>query len=183
MKSRAAKPGMFLAAGMLTLTFGCATAVDGDRPVRTSPENISTASTSAAKETPPQELPLLQKWSGDYPVADLDRLAPGQRQLPGGYIGNATEFADLWQAFKPEEPLPEVDFDRNLVVFVRNTTFYNRVNIFKVTLRDGIAEVLAMETLSALPIEDKVAMALAVIPRAGIRFIAVGGERISVGEN
>ncbi len=39
---------------------------------------------------------------------------------------------------------------------------------------------LAMETMSAMPIEDKVAMALAVIPRAGVRFIASGNERIGV---
>jgi hypothetical protein len=183
MKSPTTRLGMLLVAGMLTMTFGCATAADRDRPVSTSPDNASAVTPPAAKETLPRELPLLQKWSGDYPVADLDRLPPDQRQLSGGYIGNAMEFADLWQAFKPGEPLPEVDFDRNLVVFVRNTTFYNRVNIFKVTLRDGIAEVLAMETLSALPIEDRVAMALAVIPRTGVRFIAVGKDRVAVREN
>ncbi|MEJ2698821.1 MAG: hypothetical protein P8Z70_04055 [Desulfuromonadales bacterium] len=180
MKNWATLWGLLLAAGMLTWAFGCASAANREQPIQASPGNISTVNTQAAKETPPQELPLLQKWSGDYPVFDLDRLPADQREVHGGYIGNAAEFANLWQAFKPEDPLPEVDFDRNLVVFIRNTTFYNHVNIFKVTLRDGVAEVLAMETLSALPNEDKVAMALAVIPRAGIRFIAVGEDRIAV---
>ena len=39
---------------------------------------------------------------------------------------------------------------------------------------------MAMETMSAMPIEDKVAMALAVIPCAGVRFITSGNERIAV---
>jgi hypothetical protein len=37
-----------------------------------------------------------------------------------------------------------------------------------------------METRSALPIEDKVAMAMAVIPRAGVESIQVGNEQIPV---
>jgi hypothetical protein len=59
-------------------------------------------------------------------------------------------------------------------------TFYNRTNIVKVTLKDGIAEIIAIETRSALPIEDKVAMAMVVIPRAGVKFIQAGNERIPV---
>ena len=56
----------------------------------------------------------------------------------------------------------------------------NRTSIFKVELRDGSAEILAMETMSALPIEEKVAMAMAVIPREGVTAIQAGTERIDV---
>ena len=51
---------------------------------------------------------------------------------------------------------PEIDFTVNLVLFARNTQFYNRINIGKVNVSNGVAEVLAMETMSAMPIEDKV---------------------------
>jgi hypothetical protein len=44
-------------------------------------------------------------------------------------------------------------------------------------------EILAMETMSAMPIEDKAAMAMAVIPRAGVRFIRAGEEQIPVTDN
>jgi len=37
-----------------------------------------------------------------------------------------------------------------------------------------------METMSALPIEDKVAMAMAVISRKGVRAIQAGAEKIDV---
>jgi len=90
---------------------------------------------------------------------------------------------DVWQVFKPGEKVLEVDFSKHVVVFSRNVTFYNRTAIVKVTLKDGVAEVLVMETMSVLPIEARVAMAMAVIPRAGVKFIVAGNERIPVKVN
>ena len=58
--------------------------------------------------------------------------------------------------------------------------FYNRTGIVKVMLRNGVAEVLAMETMSSMPIEEKVGMGLAVIPRPGVDFIETGSGRIPV---
>jgi len=59
----------------------------------------------------------------------------------------------------------------NLVLFARNTQLYNRTRIGKVNVKNGVTEVLAMETMSAMPIEDKVAMSLAVVLRKGIESI------------
>lgn len=53
----------------------------------------------------------------------------------------------------------------------RNTQYYNRLSIGKVMLEEGIAQVLAMETLSARPIEDKVAMSMAAVARKGVAGI------------
>jgi len=47
-----------------------------------------------------------------------------------------------------------------------------------VNATDGVAEVLAMETMSALPIEDKVAISLVGIPRKGVKAIQIGGRNI-----
>jgi hypothetical protein len=128
----------------------------------------------------PTELPILQKGSSDYPVAHLDRLPQGKSKAGVGYIDDKKLFEGVWEIFKPGEPLPEVNFGTQMVVFYRNVAFYNRTNIVKITLRDGIAEIIAIETRSALPIEDKVAMAMVVIPRAGVKFIQAGSERIPV---
>jgi len=128
----------------------------------------------------PEDIPIIQKWNGDYQVAHLNRLPEGRQKSRAGYIGDAATLTAVWQAFRPGEKAPEVDFGKNLVVFSRNVDFYNRTSIFKITLKGGVIEVLAMETRSALPIEDKVAMALAVIPRAGVKFIQAGHERIPV---
>ena len=126
----------------------------------------------------PKDIPVLQKWSGDYPIVYLNRLPEGQQKSSIGYIGDAGILATVWQAFKPGEKTPEVDFSRNLIVFSRNVDFYNRISIFKITLKDGVIEILAIETRSALPIEDKVAMALAVIQRAGVESIQAGNRQI-----
>jgi hypothetical protein len=125
-------------------------------------------------------IPLLEKWSGDYPVSQLERLPAGQQDKAAGYIGDMGTFIPVWRAFMPAEILPAVDFSQNIVVFTRNTVFYNRTLILKVALQDDTADILAMETMSAIPIEEKVAMAMAVIPREGIRAILAGTEKIRV---
>jgi len=122
----------------------------------------------------------MQSWSFDYPAAQLDRLPEAQRYAHVGYIGDAVSFAAIWRAAKPTEPVPPVDFDKNLVLFARNVDFYNRTSIAKVTLVQGSAEVIAIATMSALPIEDKVAMALAEVPRAGMSTLHAGDKSIAV---
>lgn len=126
------------------------------------------------------ELPLLHQWSGDFPLSEIKRLPEQQRATRAGYIGDTVRFAAVWQVFMPSDPPPKVDFSRQLVVFVRNMDFYNRTAIGKVMLNAGTAEIIAMETLSAMPVEDKVGMALALIPRAGITSVLAGSERIPV---
>lgn len=131
---------------------------------------------------PPGDVSILQHWSGDYPVAELDRLPQGQQNSGVGFLADPAAFKAAWSAFRPGEAVPNVDFAKHMVVFVRNVDFYNRTNIFKATLKDGVLDVLAMETMSAIPIEDKAAMAMAVVPRQGVKFIQSGRTRIPVAE-
>lgn len=128
----------------------------------------------------PRDLPILQRWGGDYPVAQIDRLPEGQRQSRVGYLGDAVTFDRVWRGFKPDTAVPAVDFNTHIVIFARNLEFYNRTMVAKVVLTHGVAEVVAAETLSARPVEDKAAIALALIPRAGIAFIRYGKERVPV---
>lgn len=148
------------------------------------PFNMCGCTATNTINTPPDTalitIPLLEKWSGDYPVSELGRLPGEQQDLAAGYIGDTETFIPVWRAFMPGEILPAVDFSKNIVVFTRNVQFYNRTSIFKVELQDGAAEILAMETMSAIPIEEKVAMAMAVIPRKGVMSIKAGTEKIQV---
>jgi hypothetical protein len=73
-----------------------------------------------------------------------------------------------------------VDFRTHLVVFVRNIQFYNRLKIGKVKVSDGVAQIIAMETMSARPIRDTVAMSLAVVARKGITGIQTGETVVAV---
>lgn len=129
----------------------------------------------------PNNRPILQRWTGDYPVAQLDRLPVGQSQSRVGYIGDAETFASVWQVLKPGTALPQVDFNKNLVVFVRNVTSYHPTLVEKVTLKDGVAEIVAAGPLTpAEPIGDRVALGLAVISREGLKFIQADSEQIPV---
>ncbi len=126
------------------------------------------------------EANILQSWKGDFPVVQLNLLPEKQREQAVGFIADAKTFETVWKAFKPGETVPKIDFKANLVLFARNTQFFNRISIGKVNVTNGMAEVLAMETMSAMPIEDKVAMSLVVIGRQGITAIQAGGKIIPI---
>jgi len=134
----------------------------------------------SACNTPPLTGPaeILQSWHGDFPVAQLDLLPDGQQEQGIGFIGDAPTFEGVWKAFEPGEDVPEIDFKGHLVFFARNTQFYNRIRIGQVNVTEGVAEVLAMETMSALPIEENVAMSMAVVARQGITALQTGDETI-----
>ncbi len=168
-------PGTFMALALLAaLSMGlssCARCpIAMDRPQDTAMEAASGS----------RDVSILQVWSGDYPVAELSRLPAGQADEPAGYIGDRATFASVWEVMSPSLPLPEVDFTTNMVVFHRNTVFYNRTAIMRAVLTDRTLEILARETLSAMPIEEKIAMSLAVIPRSGVKFMQAGSRLIPV---
>lgn len=129
------------------------------------------------------EAKILESWQRDYPVAQLNLLPEKQREQGVGYIGDAKTFEGVWKAFSPGEDVPEIDFKANLVLFARNTQFFNRIRIGKVNVTNGVAELLAMETMSAMPIEDKVAMSMVVIARQGITGIQSGDKIIQINKS
>jgi len=145
--------------------------------------NYRTAETSEQTPAAGGEVNILQSWRGDYPVDQLNLLLEELREQAVGFIGDSETFAGVWKAFKPGEAVPEIDFKGSLVLFVRNTQFYNRISIGKVNVTNGAAALLAMETMSALPIEDKVAMSLVVVAREGITAIQSGNEIIPLKKN
>ena len=141
-------------------------------------------SKSETKAAPAGALPanvtIVNKWDGDYPVSALKKLPRGQQKTPSGYIGDQGAFAEIWKSFKPGERVPAIDFKKNMVVFTRNVKFYNRKAITKVTLLDGILEVQGIETMTSVPVTNKVAMAMAEVPRQGVKTLRAGDKFIVV---
>lgn len=160
--------GLLLLILTLLLPFGCS--LSSKRTAK-HPSNLPSLKSEAE---------ILQAWQGDFPVAQLGRLPEGQRDLPVGFIDSDETFRNIWKIFKSSETIPDIDFKANLVLFARNTQFYNRIAIGKVKVRAGVAEVLAMETRSAMPIEDKVSISLVVIARKGISGIQTGDKTMPV---
>jgi hypothetical protein len=58
----------------------------------------------------------------------------------------------------------------------------DRIFIGKVNVKNGVADVVAMETMSAMPIEGKVAMSLVVVPRQGITAIQTGDKIVRINQ-
>ncbi|MGD9071083.1 MAG: hypothetical protein PVI69_04900 [Desulfobacterales bacterium] len=50
------------------------------------------------------------------------------------------------------------------------------------SVKDGVAEVLAMETLSTMPIEDRVTISLVVVARDGINDLRDGNGIIKISD-
>lgn len=135
-----------------------------------------------AADVNPDQLIIVQAWQGDYPVALLNQLPEGQKASRVGYIGDSREFERTWQAFKPELAMPKINFDSHIIVFYRNLVFYNRTSIGQIILKQGVVEIFARQTMSALPIEDNVAMSVAVIPRAGVTAVKVDDGTLPVSQ-
>jgi hypothetical protein len=128
----------------------------------------------------PATVAIVKKWDGDFPVGALKKLPRGQQKTPVGYIGDRGSFSDIWKSFKPGQKVPAVDFGKNMVVFTRNVKFYNRKAITKVTLLEGIMEVQGVETVTSVPVTNKVAMAMAEVPRQGVKTLRAGDKFIPV---
>ena len=127
-----------------------------------------------------QMLDVTEVFSGDFPRAALDVLPEDQREAGVGSIASLKLFAAVWEILQPGQQQPDIDFADQIVLFVRNTVYYNAIRIGGVKVTDGVAEILAMETMSARPIEDKVGFSMAVVPRSGIRAVRNGDELIAL---
>ena len=126
------------------------------------------------------EAEILVSWQDDYPLNQLDILPENQRKQSVGFIGDAKTFKTLWKAFKPGETVPEIDFKANLVLFARNPQCFIRIRFGKLNVTNGVVDLRAVETMSALPIEDKGSISLVVIARQGITGIQSGDENIPI---
>jgi hypothetical protein len=158
-------PALDRAALALCITFVCIISLD---------VNVYSA------ESTRRDIEILNTWSGDYPVDKLELLPDSQDGRTAGCIKDAQTFAAVWKIFKPDVEIPEIDFEHNLVLFIRNTQFYNLIRIGRVLTTSGIAEIIAMETMSAMPIENKVGLSLAVVAREGIKGIRTGNDIIEL---
>jgi len=125
---------------ILVVPIGCISTNTG----KIKPANVSQAIQGEAD--------ILQARQDDFPVAQLKLLPEKQRERAVGFISEVETFVDLWKAFMSGGDVPKIDFKANLALFFRNTQHYNPISIKKVKVKDGVAEVLAMETMPAMTV-------------------------------
>lgn len=143
------------------------------------------SSCSQAVESQPETfrfpVPVLDSVGGDFPVAALSLLPDGQQNAPVGYLDTQLQLDRILANITPSGSLSQkVDFETQIVLFARNTNFYNRISIGQVLFEGETLKLVAMETMSARPIRDKVAISLVVIPRGEAKYLDVRGERLAI---
>lgn len=115
------------------------------------------------------------------PARSLNFAKEKQKYSPnGGCFLDEAAVASFWRVLKEGKKVPAVDFDKNLVVFIGGDGSFQQMFITKISIKEGIAVVAADGRSSGSTHEDGLALALAVIPRAGIRLIRIGQEQFAV---
>jgi len=137
---------------------------------------IVSASCILAASAEDKTLIIREKWSGVFPVGRLHVLPAEQRLRRVGYLDNQKLWTATWQAWKPQQKQPQIDFDKQIIVFIKNVRFLNRLSRPTASLKQATLLVRAAETRSARPIRNQVFCLMFPVPRSGITAITDGKE-------
>lgn len=110
-----------------------------------------------------EEIESINKWNGKYHADDLRRFAPASNAISDDQSWNR-----LWSKWRANEPVPNIDFGKNMVVVATvrgpNQMLVSRLNL----AADGNLRFLAASTKMA---GSGFGYILVEIPRAGIKAI------------
>jgi len=125
-------------------------------------------------------LPVIERWSGQYPVSELHRM-PEEQMINGtGFVNNTAAWNEIWHGANQSDA-PAVDFHVEIVCFAHNVEFLNIVHVTAGTVDDeGVVDVLAMQTKTARPIDDFVYWSAGTIPIAGLTHLRVAGDTLDL---
>ena len=139
---------------------------------------------SLAPDSAPRRTPAFTTFHGDFLLLQLVRLPERFRETPYGIIDRDSELEAIWPGFHSYDggsvSMPSVDFADQLIVFVRNTQFYNRIHLGTVNIIEGKGEIVTMETRSALPLIDKASFAMMVLNRKDVSQLRFGDQWLAL---
>ena len=125
---------------------------------------------------------MKRSWNGLYPVAALELLPEELHKNRMGFIRDKDNWAAVWKAFRPEQRLPRIDFKNEVIVFVKNVRFLNRIAVRSASVEAGTLTIHVRETRTARPISEHVYCAIVVVDRQGIKQLTVNGVTIPIDE-
>lgn len=117
----------------------------------------------------PKPVKLERTWGGEIALK-LKAQAPR-----AGYIADAESWKNLWAAYRGAEKVPEVDFDKELVLVAVNDD-PNRIGINATLDAKGDVQVSIISTLIAFKNPTTCTYQFAVVKRDGIK--SVGGNAL-----
>jgi hypothetical protein len=118
----------------------------------------------------PKPIKVEKTWEGEVKI-ELRKEAPET-----GYLADEGAWAKLWKAYRGEEKMPEVDFDKELILVAVNTD-PNRISISPEVDAKGDLKVTSTRTLIAFIDPKTCAYQFALTKREGIKTIS--GKAIS----
>jgi hypothetical protein len=119
-------------------------------------------------------------WVGMLPIESVLLLPKVTRDHRIGIIDKEEIWSKIWKAHQPDEKQPKVDFDSQVVVFIKNVRHLNRITLVSAELDDGLLTIRSKQTRSARPIRGRVHCVLIIVQRVGIRQISDGRTKIVI---
>lgn len=121
------------------------------------------------------DVAVVSTWTGSFATADMDLLPETTRGV--SLIRSRDKFDTIWKHMNfnsqmPANP-PDVDFQTQTVVLIRNVRHLNRIISVKVARKDNTLLVSARQTRTARPINKSVYLAVFVVPLSKIEKVVV----------
>ena len=104
---------------------------------------------------------------GLLPVVQLSLFPEETRKGKTIYVKDREIWQKLWKSFQLRDKgeLPEIDFENQTIVVVKNTNFLNRIRVTGARRVDGRLVVDFSETRSARPIRQEVYAVMFAVPK------------------
>ncbi|MEE2685467.1 MAG: hypothetical protein VYB09_04090 [Planctomycetota bacterium] len=123
-------------------------------------------------------------WNEVVPLA-ATRSAPqglSDGQIRMSVISDEDNWDRLWSAVLKDTlcEFPQANFTSQVAVVVHNVKYLNNIKVLESTREDDVRLLNLAVTRTALPVREKVQMAVILIPRASTKAVQVGKMKITI---
>jgi hypothetical protein len=118
----------------------------------------------------PRAIQVERAWQGEV-CQETAKLAPAS-----GHVAGAESWSALWQAFRPGEPVPAIDFERELVLVVVGPD-PNHIRVHEPHVSDGDLQFKVVSTAIGYKDPKTCGYQFAAVKRDGVRTIH--GKRVA----
>ena len=103
-------------------------------------------------------------------------------QIRMSVISDDESWDKLWSAVLKDTlcDFPQANFDNQVAVLVHNVKYLNAIKVLKSTREADVRLVNLAVTRTALPVREKVHMAVILVPRASTKAVQVGSMKIKI---
>jgi hypothetical protein len=130
-----------------------------------------------------QSLDYSELWAGAASQTMFALLPSDEQNTEIGYINDPKVFAGIWKEVGGGEALPKIDFNKQMVVFIRNTREPKNILKVKAFLDDnGTATFVWHETLNNNTPRNKVQCMLLLVEKKGIHRVKGHDVKVEVKE-